>query len=136
MAKFTLREYMTKTPFFVRADSQLREVQALFEKYSFRHVPVLMESEVVGIISERDVYLASSLAGNDETVYQLTAADICSPDPYSVDVETLFSEVVKTMGEEKLGAAIVTENGALVGIVTTTDVCRICAMLMEEFDSE
>lgn len=125
-----LRSYMTVTPVYVRADDALETVQEVFSRNSFRHLPVLMADAVVGIISERDVFLALSLASGVQAQEELTAADICTPDPYTVDVNTSFAEVVRIMGERKLGAVIITENEMLAGIVTTTDVCRVCAQLL------
>lgn len=131
MATYTLEDFMTRTPAFVKADSSLLEVQELFASKSFRHLPVLIESEVVGILSERDVYLAGSLAESSETMRTLSAADICSPDPYTVDISTPLAEVVQTMGERKLGAVIITEFDTLAGILTTTDVCKMCTKLLD-----
>lgn len=126
----TLRHYMTGTPVFIRADDSIEAVQATFVSHSFRHLPVLMGDEVVGIVSERDVLLTLSLAGASSAEAPLTAADICTPDPYTVDVETPFDLVVRIMGERKFGAVIITEEGRLAGILTTTDICRLCAELL------
>ena len=126
----TLKDFMTFTPSFVSADSSLAAINEVFETNTFRHLPVLMGDEVVGMVSERDVHLALSLAGPDISVEHITAADVCTPDPYTVDIETPLQEVVHTMGESKFGAAVVTGNGKLAGILTTTDVCRLCSSLL------
>lgn len=133
MTSVQLIDYMTMTPLYVQADSTLAAVRDLFDANSFRHLPVLMDEQVVGIVSQRDVHLAISLAGCDESVeQQLRAADICTPNPYTVDIDTPVNEVVHTMGEKKIGATIITKEGMLAGILTTTDVCKLCAALLDE----
>ena len=51
-------------------------------------------------------------------------------DVYSVSPETPLDEVVATMGSKKYGSAVVVQNGKVVGIFTTVDLCRAFAELL------
>ncbi len=47
--------------------------------------------------------------------------------PYTTAPDTPVSEVARAMAADKYGSAVVTQNGKVVGILTTVDVCRILA---------
>lgn len=132
MQPLDIQSIMTPSPRFVSADDPLTKVQQEMEERSFRHMPVLIGEQIVGIVSDRDVTLALSLAGADGGE-ELTAADICTPEPYTVDIRTRLDEVLKYMGETKIGSVIVTSEDKMVGIITTTDVCRACGSFFEEY---
>ena len=49
------KDYMTESPVFVTADGPIGEAIAKMNEYGMRHLPVVREGEVVGMISARDV---------------------------------------------------------------------------------
>jgi CBS domain-containing protein len=55
---------------------------------------------------------------------KVTVEDAMSADPYTVAPDAPLDEVVQAMAEHKYGAAIVTQNHHVVGILSTVDVCR------------
>jgi acetoin utilization protein AcuB len=73
----------------------------------------------VGIVSERDLKVVAGLKMLEKNL--LTAADIMSPDPVTVDASTMLDEVAFEMSEKKIGSVIVTENDQFLGIFTVTD---------------
>jgi len=83
---------------------------------------------VLGVITEADI-LESLMEG--KTLENLTAADIMSPEPITVDMETEVEEVIKILIEEGIVRVPVTEKGKLVGIISRIDIIR--AVLEPEF---
>jgi acetoin utilization protein AcuB len=83
------------------------------------HIPIMQNEKVVGIVSDRDIKVIAGLKMLEKSF--LTAADIMSPDPVSVDSSTMLDEVAFEMSEKKIGSVIVTENEELLGIFTVTD---------------
>lgn len=136
MEQLSLRDVMTPTPRFVQADDTLQVVQELFDEHGFRHLPVLMGDLIVGVVSDRDVTLAFSLATPETEASELRVSDICTPNPYTVDVEESFDQVLQHMGDTKIGSAIVTESDKMIGILTTTDICKVCGKFLKELFSE
>jgi acetoin utilization protein AcuB len=79
----------------------------------------MQNEKVVGIVSDRDLKVISGLKMLEKSL--LTAEDIMSVDPITVDSSTLLDEVAFEMSERKIGSVIVTENDQFVGIFTVTD---------------
>jgi len=108
---------MSLAPLSVSIDATLREAEDLMIDAGLRHLPVLENGELIGVVSDRD--LAS---GVGERV-----RDVCSLDVYSVKRGAALDEVLDAMAERRLGCAIVTRKGKVVGIFTATDACRTFA---------
>lgn len=56
--------------------------------------------------------------------------------PCAVPASTPVSKVARVMAENRIGSAIVTKHGKLVGIFTVTDACRALAEIIGEHDDE
>jgi predicted transcriptional regulator len=56
---------------------------------------------------------------------------VCNLEAYIVEYNTPVDDVVMHMAEIRVGTAMITRNGKLVGIFTTTDVCRNYAELLK-----
>lgn len=96
-----------------------------------RHLPIVNDGELVGIISDRDLRdVTSRLVAEGETeinrVLDRPISDLMSADVLSVDPETELEEVVDLMIEHRVGALPVVSPGTdeLVGIVSYVDVLR------------
>jgi CBS domain-containing protein len=53
-------------------------------------------------------------------------------DVYVVDVDTPLDEVLLHLAESHVGSALVVKNGKLAGILTSGDVCRTLADLLQQ----
>ena len=94
-----------------------------------RHLPVMNQGEIVGIISDRDIKLASGIEGIDADKFPVI--DVCAGNPYRVEPDTSLRDVANTMASKHYGSAIVVQNGKVVGIFTTVDACRALAEIIE-----
>jgi CBS domain-containing protein len=83
---------------------------------------------ILGVITEADV-LAALMEGKQ--LEKLTAQDIMSTEPITVDTDTPVEDVIKFLNEEGIVRVPVTDKGKLVGIVSRVDVIR--AVLEPEF---
>ena len=83
---------------------------------------------VLGVISEADVLGALH---NGKQMERLTAEDIMSDDPVTVDVETPLEKVIELLNDEGIVRVPVTEKGKLVGIISRGDILK--AVLEPEF---
>jgi len=141
---------MSDSPTVV-ADIMTREVVTLFEeenlelleegmeRYRFRHLPVVDDGKVVGLVTQLDILraLASSLdpagaAHSASIKSKFFVADIMTRDVVMVRPQTPLVEAARLMHDKKLGCLPVTEpDGALVGIVTTGDLLKLLMALLE-----
>lgn len=116
--------YMASIVQHIEAGDKLSKAVELMNKYTIRHLPVLENGKVIGMLSDRDVKLASGIA---DDVDDLLVIDVCHQHPYIVAPETPLSQVASTMADKHYGSAMVVSNGKLVGIFTATDACRVLA---------
>jgi acetoin utilization protein AcuB len=121
-AEPTIQKFMTTMPFSIEADRSIQKAEQLMSKQQIRHLPVMQNGKIIGLISDRDIKLASGIEGVDPAT--LPVIDACHENPYSVEPDMLLSQVAATMAEKHYGSAIVVQNGKLVGIFTTVDACR------------
>lgn len=111
--------YMTTFPILIDASAPLREAIGLMSANRFRHLPVVRDGEPVGILSDRDLKLASGLNGID--LERTTVEDIVRPGLFTVSPDALIDEVAQQMSIRRIGSAVVVQNSKIVGIFTTTD---------------
>ena len=109
--------FTTPCPKVVSPDASLEELEKLMKENRIRHIPVMENKRVVGIISERDIYFVYRLGLSPDC----RARDIMQKNPYQVDPETKISEVAFYMSENKYGSALVTDSKGELGIFTSTD---------------
>lgn len=121
-------KYMSTTPLSINGESTLTEAVDVMKKNQIRHLPVVL-GEKFGVVSDRDLKLAMSLAGVNPKLSKVK--DICDDSPYLTKPSSSISDVSSELAERKVGSALVVDNGHLVGIFTTTDACRALADLCE-----
>jgi acetoin utilization protein AcuB len=122
---------MTPLPHTIEAGRSIHEAKAIMDSEGIRHLPVTSEGRLVGMLSERDLKLAFAIAATGETSESLNVGDVCNLDAYVVEHNTPVDQVLMHMAENRLGSALVTRSGRLVGILTNTDVYRCYAELLK-----
>lgn len=115
-----VEEFTTPDPVMVPETASIDEMSALMEKHGVRHLPIVRDGGVVGVVSDRDLRVTSGLSA--ERRNQVMARDIMATDPVSVLADTPLDEVAFDMSERKIGSVLVyEESGEYLGIFTVTD---------------
>ena len=120
--------FMTRSPTCVDAGTPFREAHRLMHTLDVRHLPVLREGRLAGVLSQRDLLRMESLANIDRT--RDPVSDAMTLNPFVVEPSAEVGQVVAEMALRKLGSAIVVENDRVVGIFTTTDALQAFAALL------
>ena len=130
-----VKDYMTRQPYSIDEQTSIAEADRTMRKYNIRHLPVVVNNKVVGILSDRDVKSVGSIKASPET---LQVKFILHEQSYTVDPNTTLDEVAKQMAMHHYGSAIIVDNDQLVGIFTTVDACRALSTVLENYylDSE
>ncbi len=115
----TISKYMTVLPHSIGDDQTLEKADTLMREHHIRHLPVLSGGKLVGIVSQRDIDLVRSFGSKDSN--DLRVSDAAHDNVFTVAPDTKLNEVVRRMAGDKLGSALVVDNGKLVGIFTDTD---------------
>lgn len=124
----SVREHMTLLPHTIQAITPLVEASKLMREHHLRHLPVLRGTQLVGLLSERELGLVESLDGIDPN--KVAVEDAMTQAPWSTSPETPLDEVTARMAEHRYGAVVLEEHGRVVGIFTTVDACRTLTELL------
>ena len=117
---------MSSAPIAVQQTAPLSEAMALLQEHNVRHLPVLEGEAPVGILSERDLAMVTSLM--PDAWEDVPTAEAMTPHPYTVTADTPVNVVAHSMAEHRYGAVLVTdEQGKLIGLFTTTDAMFVLA---------
>jgi len=107
---------MNKKPITVSPRDTLAEAAAKMRSGNFRHLPIVEDGKLVGMISDHDIRQHQGHLADT----RVTAAMI--ENPISVGPDRALEEAAEIMLERKIGGLPVVEKEKLVGIITTTDV--------------
>jgi acetoin utilization protein AcuB len=134
-----VKDFMTSEVTSLQETDNLLDAAMVFVRSSFRHLPVLRDKKVVGIITERDVkqfapsLLSRTSAEEYNQVMETTPISrVMRKDPATLSPEQPIFEAAKLLHSKRFGCLPVVENDELVGIVTTTDLLALLIRLMEE----
>ena len=124
-----VKDLMGDTLEVVSSDADLHEVLIKMNRGGYRHLPVVKNDMLVGIITDRDVRLAinSPVIAEDanlkrEAVLEGVRVDDCmTPDPQCVSSDTPLHEVADLLTLNKFGAMPVVDEGKLVGMMSYID---------------
>ncbi len=124
-----IREIMKSNPVSISPSFKLSEAYKLMIEKKIRHLPVIENEKLVGIVTDRDLRLAtSSLAGQkfdpESEVANMMIRPVQTTHPND-PVET----AVQKMRELKIGCLPVLEDRKLIGIVTVTDLMDALLLL-------
>ncbi len=114
-----INRYMTMKPKSVEKDHSLYEAATFMQKEGIRHLPVVYQGKVEGMLSMTDVNMIMTLKDSDIT--KLKVYDVFTPNPTTVSSDAKLDDVCKLMAGEKIGSVIVEDNEKLVGIFTWID---------------
>ncbi len=127
------QDVMSDNPNTIREDASIGEAVEVLVAAEFRHLPVVRGTELVGMLSDRDVRSLVTPRLMDvgaleelKARYDDPVAELMNQDVVKVYPETDLGEVIDRMLEEKVGALPVVDadTGDLVGIVSYVDVLR------------
>lgn len=127
-ARPRVSKYMTTSPISIESNAGIREAYTLMSVNGFRHLPVVQEGEPVGVLSDRDLKLASGFQGVDLDTTRV--ADLARNELYAVSPDAPLDEVAQIMAEKRIGSAVVVQNGKIVGIFTTTDALEALSRML------
>lgn len=120
-----ISRYMTRQPWTIGPDATLAQAKELMHEHAVRHLPVLDAGDLVGIISERDIYLIERLKylGNGFVVEDAMVKEV-----YTADIDEPVDDVVEHMAAAKIGSTVVINRRYVIeGIFTTIDGMQVLA---------
>lgn len=122
----TVRDIMVTDPVTVGPAETARRAYKLMRDHRFRHLPVLEDGRLVGILSDRDlrpVLLSPGLA-------RARVAELMSEDLTTIGPDAAVEDAASLLVVKKIGCLPVLAAGRLVGIVTETDLLAVLVELL------
>jgi acetoin utilization protein AcuB len=116
-----VKEIMRKPVTVVSASTTIGEADQLLHSLGFRHLPVVEQGKLVGILTDRDIRFATSslfhtpLSGEDPVSLAM------SSHPLTADPLDPVEDAARIMRENKIGCLPVLDGLELVGILTGMD---------------
>jgi CBS domain-containing protein len=127
----TVKTLMTTEVSTLERNDTLDVADDLMTLERIRHLPVLDEGRVVGVVSQRDLFrsaLAVALGYGENAQKKLLRTirvkEVMHEPAITVSPEVAAKEAIRLMLEHKIGCLPVVEGHTLVGIVTETDILR------------
>ncbi len=133
----TVGELMTRSSLVTLTETQnLAKAEELLRLHRIRHLPVVREGKLVGLVTHRDLLRAAAQrGGTDPAQHPLWASDVMVRDVKTVLADTPTREALKQMLDNKFGCLpVVTGDGTLIGILTEADMVRYAQHLIEDMD--
>lgn len=122
---------MTSSIVTLNITDSLTIADTLFKKHKIRHLPVVENGKLVGMLSLTDLTRISLAELNDDdsivgmTLYNMfTLEQVMTKNLITVEVEDTIESVAKILAEKDFRALPVMAGKVLVGILTTTDLIK------------
>ena len=119
---------MTRDVLQVTEDTRLPQLAALMRDHHIRHLPVVREGRLVGLVTSHDLERVSpspittlSVGEANYLLGKLTAARVMRTRIVTCAPDTLVEEAARLLRQEKIGCLPVVDNDRLVGILTHED---------------
>jgi acetoin utilization protein AcuB len=129
-----VRDLMTATPITVAPMTPMLEARQRMAQARIRHLIVVEDDRLVGIITDRDIRLNLPSPATSLSVWELnfllaslTVRSVMTSAVLVVESHRPIAEAARIMIDHKIGALPVVDDGRLVGIVTESDFVRATA---------
>ncbi len=116
----------------VKSRDQLDFVDDIMQLGRIRHMPVVDDGELVGVVSQRDLLAAALSRALDFDPTQrrtflrsVLVGEVMTPKPITIGPDATLLEAARTLLAHKIGCLpVVDEAGRPVGILTESDLVR------------
>jgi acetoin utilization protein AcuB len=128
-----VKDSMTREVVVLSPRTTAAEALALCRERRIRHLPVLEEGRLVGIVSDRDLRSAAPAFGDPErasALEKIRISDVMARDVVSAHPDDPIEEAANRMRERRIGCLPVVKYGEMVGIVTSSDVMEALIYLV------
>ena len=124
--------WMTRKVFTLGPDDSVTDAVKLMKEKGIKHIPVLKEKKLKGIISDRDIKEFTPSKATSLDIYELhylfamtKMKEIMKTKVITTTPETPVEEAAMVMYDQGIGCLPVLEGGMLAGIISDRDIFRV-----------
>jgi CBS domain-containing protein len=133
-----VRDLMEKEVTTLKASDDLGLAEDIMELGRIRHLPVVTNTKLVGIVSQRDLLRAavSSVLGMQRSTERgwmgkIPVREVMTKKVVTIAPDSTIREATELMLKKRIGCLPVVEGDALVGLLSETDCLRYLARILE-----
>ena len=128
-----VKERMSLRPILCTPDLPVSDALEKMKQEHIRRIPVVdRNGKLVGIVSDKDLLRASPSPATSLSVWEITyllaklkVGDVMTKKVITVSADTPIEDTARIMADAKIGGLpVVGESGAVVGIITETDIFK------------
>jgi CBS domain-containing protein len=130
-AALTVRHLMARDPATLDRNETLDLAESIMSLGRIRHMPVVDDGQIVGIVSQRDLFrsaLITALGFGRKTTSALIKTiqikEVMTENVITIAPEVTVKEAAQLMIDKKIGCLPVVEDQKLIGLLTETDILR------------
>ncbi len=116
-----VRDIMRRPAIAVAGDTTLRDADRTMREHGIRHLPVRDGEALVGVVTDRDLRLATSTLSASPLSADRRVDEVMSRHPETADPEDPVEDAARIMRQKKIGCLPVLDGDRLVGIITGLD---------------
>ncbi len=125
---YLVRHVMSQPAISVESSTLLLDAALTLRTGSIRHLPVVENGRLVGLLTDRDIQrcapsrlIAITEEGYNAVFAGTTVARVMTREPLSVSPDRPLTEAIALMQQSRFGCLPVVEGQELVGILTRSD---------------
>jgi acetoin utilization protein AcuB len=115
---------MVPFPYSISSKAPLNDAKKMMDEHNIHHLPIVENDDIIGIISEHDLYKAVALGHKLEDEDGLETGDLVSRRAYMVDINDSLADVLSAMADNHLEATVILKEGDIAGIFTAVDALK------------
>ena len=122
-----VRDAMTREVVTLGPEASAGEALGVCREKGIRHIPIVEEGRLIGLVSDRDLRDVSPPRGGrdqENTLGWVRVRDIMSTDLVTIGPLDTIDHVAREIYERKIGCLPVVDGRELVGIITSQDMMR------------
>jgi acetoin utilization protein AcuB len=116
-----VRDIMSSPAVSIPPGMTLKDAYQIMQERDIRHLPVLDEGRLVGVVTDRDLRLATSTLAPSPLSPQSRVSEVMHGEPMTAEAADPVEDVAFRMRQRKIGCLPVMDDGKLIGIITGVD---------------
>jgi acetoin utilization protein AcuB len=123
-----VKDIMSYNVVTMPSSTSIAEAKRIMGAHNISRLPIVDKDKLVGIVTDRSIERVSPTKATSLSVWELSyllektpVRDIMKRDVVTLTPDMDSEEAVAIAQSNKVGSAVVVDNGKVVGIVTTTD---------------
>ncbi len=121
--------YMTTSPVVISHEATLQDAEEQMAKHKIRHLPVIEENRLVGVVSHRDIEVALAIYDTG----RFPVSHVMSRAVHTVSLEAPLEQALLTMAKHKAGSIVVVDRHEKpVGIFTSIDAMTLLSRVLDD----